>query len=613
MPSNYGALFGDSEFDEGSGSSRRKTKKEQCKTKLSTIEKSKRLRKEQQWDERWADFIKLYSNQYPYAELADYDDVVVPNMLFSTVNVIVPSIAVAAPKVAVSAKRPQDEGSAEVAEAVVNHQWRQYDVQDQVREAVKDFVILGHGWVKVTWDTQVGERELTGDEWRQMAQQALLERQQGIDASDLGEDEFPSVEDIIGSLPKTVEEVIVDAPKVTRVSPFDMFVDPDALRLQDARWIAQRSFIPIQVVRKNQDYSSSVRNKLKPTVMSEARDVDVMDSSSVTKGDVGFVVVYEYYDLINKTVCTVAEGADDYLIDPQKSPFVGVHPFVFLENYEVPERFYPIGDIETVYALQLELALARTALTNDRKRGRRINMVRSAAIGPDGMEQLESGVDNVLLEVVGNENFSEVFAAVSSAGLDSSWYMQSDQIITDINTISGISEYARGQTPEIRRTATEAGLIQDAANARSADKLAKVEKCMGRVAERMIRLAQQFMDTEDVARVVSDDQVVSWVDFSRETLQGDFVFEVEAGSSQPQNESMRRQSALQLMDVMSPVMGSGLLNDQKFIEHVLRNGFGIKNAEEFMGPGLMPPPGPEGAGGEQLPPEAQLPPGMPPM
>jgi hypothetical protein len=331
-----------------------------------------------------------------------------------------------------------------------------------------------------------------------------------------------------------------------------------------------------------------------------------MDESSVTKGDVGFVIVYEFYDLIDKTVCTMAEGADDYLIDPAPTPFPNVHPFVFIDNYEVPERFYPIGDVETIYGLQLELAMTRTALVNDRKRGKRMHLVRPSAIGPEGMEQLESGADNVILEVLGNENFSEIFQSISPVGLDSQWYGQSDMILDDINQISGVSEYARGGMPDIRRTATEAGLIQDGANARSSDKLAKVEKAMGDIAEAMIRLAQEFMDHEDVARVVSDDQVITWVEYSREVLQGDFVFEVEAGSTQPQNESMRRQSALQLMDAMSQFMGSGLLNDQKMIEHVLRNGFGIKNAEEFMG--MMPPMpmGPEGS------PEGELPPGMPP-
>ena len=76
-------------------------------------------------------------------------------------------------------------------------------------------------------------------------------------------------------------------------------------------------------------------------------------------------------------------------------------------------------------------------------------------------------------------------------------YNMSSIIEEDINTVSGVSEYARGQLPEIRRTATEASqLIADAGNARAADKLAIVELGIGHVARRVIQLMQQFMTGE---------------------------------------------------------------------------------------------------------------------
>lgn len=603
--SNY-----DTYMEEGNGNPDGDSRSNKAKyaKKIATVTRAFKQRKDNEWDERWSKYIQIYSNKYPWDELSSYEDIVVPNMAFSTVNVIVPSIAVHAPKVSVNAKKQEHARGAEIAEAVVNHQWREFDVQDQIREAVKDFVILGHGWVKVTWDTKTEDRELSVDEWRMAVQQAVAEYQQMIQQSSLDESEFPSMDEVIENVPRVVEETVKDAPDVSRVSPFDMIVDPDALRIEDARWLAQRSFIPLETARTNEDWSPRVRRKLKPSVLSQVReDVDV-DSDKDKNKDASFVVVYEYYDLLNGTVCVFAEGCDDFLSKPTKSPFPGVHPFVLLENYEVPERFYPIGDLEMIYSLQLELAVTRTQMMNDRKRGQRIAMYRSAAIGPEGVEALESGEDNVMLDVLEDRPFNDVFDVVSPVGLHPEWYNQSQMILDDINMVSGVSEYARGNMPDIKRTATEAGLIQDAANARSADKLFKVEQMMARVAERMIKLSQMFMDTEDVAKVVSEDQVVSWIPYDRAALQGDFSFEVEAGSSQPQNESFRRQTALQMMDVFGGLIGSGFLNDQKFLEHILRNGFGIKNADEMLGAGPMPPP-PEaggGPGGEMLPPGVDM-------
>ena len=614
MPSNYDAFMDEGNATpQGDGGSERSLKGKLSK-KANQVRNAFKIRDDAGIDKKWSDLIQIYSNKYPWDELSHYDEIVVPNMAFSTVNVIVPSVAIHAPKIEVRAEKEAERDAAEVAQAVVNHQWREYDVQDQVRDAVKDFVIVGLGWCKTVWETEDGERELSVPEWQEQVRTALMEYQQAVATSPLDEDEFPTVEEVIEGVPQVVTEIVRDAPKVTRVSPFDMIVDPDALRLEDARWIAQRSFIPVEVAKKNKDWEAGARRKLKPTRLAEARDtVDVNDERRESK-DAGFVVVYEFYDLLSGDMCVFADGCQEFLMKPEKSPFPDVHPFTMFENFEVPERFEPIGDLEMIYGLQLELALTRTAMVNDRKHGKRVGMVRSQSIGPEGLDQLESGDDNVLIDVLEDRPFDDVYRMISPTALHPEWYSQSDMIVNDINMISGVSEYARGQMPEIKRTATEAGLIQDAANARSADKLWKVESGMAKIGELMIRLSQQFLDTEGVAKGVDEDQVVSWVQYDRNTIQGSFSFVVEAGSSQPQNESFRRQSALQFMDAMSPAMGTGLLNDQKVLEYVMRHGFGIRNAEEFLGQGPPPmPPGPEGMPPEAPPGAEGMPPPMPGM
>lgn len=561
--------------------------------------------------ENWSKLVNVYANKYPWEDhLTQYENNVVPNLAFSTVNVIVPSVAVNAPKITVSAKKPNDQAAAAIAEAVVNHQWREYDVQHQIRQAIKDMIIIGHGWVKVTWRNEVGERELTPDEWQAAVQQTVLEFNQIVEQSPLNEDDFPPLEQVIEGVPRVVDEVLMDAPEAVRVSPFDMLVDPDAKRFEDARWVCQRSFIPVEVARKNEDWSPSVRRKLVPKVLDEERKSVDIDDREDSEKKAGFVVVYEYYDLIDNTYCVFSDSGNGFLRKPEKSPFPGGHPFVWIENYEVPERLYPLGDLEAIFGLQLELGLVRSAMASDRLRGKRVNLHRSGEIAPDSLDDLESGIDNVMVEVVGERPFSEVFQAMTSQGLHPEWYNSSEMITSDIFQVSAVSEYDRGSIPEGRRTATEAGLIQDAANSRSADKLAKVERAMAQVAERMIRMTQAYMDIEDVARVVQDGMVVEYVPYNRQALKGDLVFEVEAGSTQPKNESFRRQSAMQLMDAMAPFLGSGLVNEQAVIEHVLRNGFGVKDTEKFMAPPPQPMP-PEGMPPEGMPPEMMGGPGGP--
>ena len=149
---------------EGSGTKEKSDGKKSLKEKRQAIDDAKKIRDANMWDERWSKLVKIYANRYPYTELSDYEDVVVPNMVFSTVNVIVPSIAINNPEITVTPNQAEDAEGAEVVEAVVNHQWRAYDVQHEVRAAVKDFVIIGHGWVKVVWETEEKMQDVPQEE-----------------------------------------------------------------------------------------------------------------------------------------------------------------------------------------------------------------------------------------------------------------------------------------------------------------------------------------------------------------------------------------------------------------------------------------------------------------
>ena len=163
----------------------------------------------------------------------------------------------------------------------------------------------------------------------------------------------------------------------------------------------------------------------------------------------------------------------------------------------------------------------------------------------------------------------------------------------------------------MKRTATEAAIIQDAANARAADKLSIIEASIGRTARKLLQLAQQIVEQEQVARITSVDGKQAWFEFTSDEIAGEFDFEVEGGSTQPNNETARRQQAVSMMNALGPLIGQ-VIDPQEIARHVLQHGFGVKNPSKF----LMPPPPPmppEGeAPPEQGPPEEPMPEGVPP-
>ena len=164
--------------------------------------------------------------------------------------------------------------------------------------------------------------------------------------------------------------------------------------------------------------------------------------------------------------------------------------------------------------------------------------------------------------------------------------------------------------PEIRRTATEASIIADAQNARAADKLAIIELGISYVARRVVQLLQQFMTGEQVARINLRGGDNLWIPYTREEIVGEYDFSVQAGSTQPMNETIRKQQAISLMNAVAPMIGS-VIDPAAMAMHILETGFGISDPERFLV--QQPPPGMGAEEGQAPPPEGAPPGGPPPM
>ena len=540
---------------------------------------SKRWRREEGYDSSWRRLIDLYRGRH--YEFASDEDRLLVNIAFSTVNVIAPSVSVNYPKIAVNATKPDDAPKAIITEAVINYWWRHYKVKPEFRRAVKDFLVVGHGWLKCGYRYVEEETVGSGDE--------------------------PSDPDADGNEVTPSIVVVEDRPFVERVSPFDVFIDPDATSMRDAKWIAQRVRRPLADVKADKRYAKQARDRVAPS--STSRFADETGRKKTHDDSHSYVDIWEYYDIRTKTMSVFAEGGDHFLIKPTEMPYAFGHPFVMIRNYDVPDHFYPMGDLEAIEPLQRELNETRTQMMNHRKRFSRKYLFKESAFDGDGRSALESDYDNVLVPVASDEPLSNVVAPFPAVITPPEFYNQSEMIQGDVEQITGVSEYQRGALPEIRRTATEAAIMQDAANARAADKLATIEGAIVEVAVRMVALAQQYMTGQQVARVTGKDGVAMWVTFDRDYISGDFDYEVEAGSTAPNNESFRRQSALQIVDAMAPFASAGVINVERLAAHVLQFGFGIKNPGEFI---QTPQPDSQvasGAGPEAVP--AQMPVPMP--
>lgn len=563
------------------------TKAEKLKRYRQRIKHAKKWRDSEGYDGTWRRMLDLYKGKHFPSSMDDEDRIAI-NMAFSTINVIFPSITINHPKIEIMANKAEDEDRATISQAVVNYWWRHYDFRTPFRHASKDFLVVGHGWIKVGYRYAETDEPKSPDqlntEFNQLADEADTYAQTNPEMAA----ELPTDEEIEANLVDTQIVITEDRPFIERVSPFDMYVDPEATGLDDAKWLAQRIVRSLEDVKSDKRYNQTVRRKI--TSDSQMRsDWLSQDERKKQDADQDRVTIWEYYDLTANTIAIFTEGSSDFLVDPRKIPYAFGHPFELISNYDIPDEFYAAGDLEMIEGAQQELNKTRSQMMNHRKKYGRKYLFRSSALSPEGREGLESNYDNVAIEVV-DENLplQDIIMPVPITPMSSDLYQYSDIVESDIDKISGVNEYGRGGSSEMKRTATEAAMIQDASNARSADKLAIIEVAIGKIASKVLGLAQQFMTGEQVARIVGSNGQQLWIPFDYEDIKGEFDFVVEGGSTQPHNESQRRQQAIAMLNAMGPMIGT-VIDPAVMAKHVLQFGFGVKSPEKF----LLPPPPPQ--------------------
>ena len=544
------------------------------------LERTRRWREEEGYDRTWWRLIDLYRGKHWADTTRSRSDLIAVNLAFSTINVIAPSVSVNHPKIVVSANDEGNSDRAAFVEAVVNHLWRHHDFRKPFRRAVKDFLIFGHGWVKIGWKFLEQETSLAEAERDLLMQQARMEVDEfAIESPDLS-GALPTDDEINASLPETAMMVIEDQPFVERVSPFDVFIDPEATCMDDARWIAQKIVRPLEEAQKDQRYKPSVRKRLDADAGVNIEYISQYENERERVLDEDRVTIWEFYDMAENTMSVFSQNSDGFLVDPVPMPYAYGQPFVMIRNYDIPDLFYPMGDLESIESLQLELDKTRSQLMNDRKRYARKYLYHERSFGPAGREALESDEDGRLVPVLDeNKSLSEVVIPMPQSPISPEIYAYSEIIENDINTVSGVSEYARGAMPEIRRTATEASIIADAQNARAADKLAIIEIAISEMGRRVIQLMQQFMTGDEMARVSMKGGESLWVPYNREDILGEYDFSVEAGSTQPMNDTIRKQQAVSLLNAIAPLVGT-VIDPAALAIHVLEDGFGDQRSAE---------------------------------
>jgi hypothetical protein len=122
---------------------------------------------------------------------------------------------------------------------------------------------------------------------------------------------------------------------------------------------------------------------------------------------------------------------------------------------------------------------------------------RKGALDDAARKALQSTIVNDLVEIDSDEPLEAIITPFSVPNLTADVYNVSSIMQADIYEISGVNEYLRGASPEIRRTATEATIIEGASNVKSQYKLRQIEKAARKVGQLLLGFAADVYPQTD--------------------------------------------------------------------------------------------------------------------
>jgi len=189
-----------------------------------------------------------------FLNLNDEDMVMTLNLFHSISKNVIPALLFQNPEIIALPKRRQDANSAFYAKHILNHFYRDQDVNQENQKAVWDAYTIGKGYTISGYATKFGvniEDESKNREKVKPRSDTILEA--------LGLKKPSKKEDII--FPESDLEIIAESPFVKQVSPFNILVDPRATSINTAQWWAIEMDKPLDEIKRNKKFKNTSQLK----------------------------------------------------------------------------------------------------------------------------------------------------------------------------------------------------------------------------------------------------------------------------------------------------------------------------------------------------------------
>jgi hypothetical protein len=390
-------------------------------------------------------------------------------------------------------------------------------------------------------------------------------------------------------------KVLFDGPDFDVVDPLDLFIDPQAKKVEDAVWIIHRTYPTLEELKDMKDSNGDplytlpsdeelTNSKLDPFYnegmgnFKQRRARVTGPVPSIKDTTVDRLELLEHWT--NGEVVTVANQS--YIVRREENPFWdNKHPFVEMVDTPLPFDFYKIGTIEPIERLQHAL--------NDIKNQRMDNV----NLNLNRMWKLSKTADVDEYELVSRPG--GIIHTGDMAGIEpietpdvtNSSYTEEENIKYDIQQATGVSDYyAKGVGGDsvTNRTATGAKLVVEETNTRVKFKMKYLDDALQALGTKWHARNEQFIDSDQVLRITGASGT-KFVKLSPQDIQGDYDIIAVSGSTEPLNKQAQTTQYLnwfqQLLSSYA-VWGRQVQVDWHEVITEFSDKFGITNLERIF-------------------------------
>jgi hypothetical protein len=486
------------------------------------------------------------------------------NLIYANIAALLPQIYAKDPDFAFSPTErvaPEKYDSvkkfAKTAEIVVREELRRAELKKRAKAAVRSTMTVSLHWWKVTWQEQKGVDPIIQNRLND-AQDDIERLQMLMDKIAKGEaksDEDLNVkkveaEQLLQSLQgQATEKVLAKGLVIDPVRAEDLIILDDGISSFDeyvrSRKIAHQIWLQAEKFEETFGF--------KPTSAKTYAQQDGSSREAGSKDSSGFYRVFEVWDLMTRTVYTVAEGEQRYCRKPFSPKALGDRWYAFfgLAFNPVADEFWPLSDVELIEALCDEYNRTRDDLAKHREENLPVRLARKGgALTEEDAQRIASRKSNdiIFINGVSGRPLDDDIAVMQNPPIDVNNY-DTSPIRSDVEQVLGASDATRGTVMKAK-TATEAEIVAQGLRSRTEERQDTIEDVCEEVARYAFEMCLQKLSLEDVQEIAGEGAEWPADPATAEQAFGWLNLRVQAGTSGKPNRLQEQDRWLQLLPII---------------------------------------------------------------